>query len=310
MTISIIIPIYNCEKTLERCLNSIQTQTFTDFECLLINDGSKDKSEDICRTYCQKDSRFCLYSQQNTGVSAARNLGIENALGDYIFFVDGDDWLESNTLQALYENISIYNCDIVQCGYVLTDGNVVFDRVTYEEGYFDINKHFLNSCWGKLIKKELLIKNDINFPVGIALAEDMHFSLLAYLNSSKTYVLKDCFYNYYYNEMGAGNTFSVNKINGEAFVIKDLMSKISFVEDKSIWLDFLSYKKIICKKKYLFCLEKPDFALFKVTFPEMNDYFLKRETRIKRLFYLLIFRNFKFIPSIFCIFFRIIKKYK
>ena len=310
MTISIIIPIYNCEKTLERCLKSIQSQTFSDFECLLINDGSKDQSEDICKFYCSNDNRFCLFSQQNAGVSAARNFGIEKSSGNYIFFVDGDDWLECNTLQNLYDNIVGYNCDIVQCGYVLTDGNKIFVRISYEEGDFDISKHFLNSCWAKLIKKDLLIKNNINFPVGIALAEDMYFSFLAYLNSSRVYIVKDCFYNYSYNEMGAGNTFSPDKINGEAFVIKQLINKINSVEDKGLWLNFLNYKKTICKKKYLFCLPNPDFKSFKDTFPEMNEYFIEKESGIKRFFYILVFKGFKFIPYVFCILFRKIKKYK
>ena len=91
--VSIIVPIFNTEQYLSRCLDSIESQTFNDWECILINDGSTDKSENICNEYANKDSRFKVINQKNSGVSAARNAGLDVAKGEWIGFVDSDDWI-------------------------------------------------------------------------------------------------------------------------------------------------------------------------------------------------------------------------
>ena len=99
--ISIIVPIYNVENYLRMCLDSIQNQTYQNFECLLINDGSPDNSAEICREYVAKDARFRYFEKENGGLSSARNYGIERAEGSFITFVDSDDWLEANSLEIL-----------------------------------------------------------------------------------------------------------------------------------------------------------------------------------------------------------------
>ena len=110
--ISIIVPIYNVENYLRMCLDSIQNQTYTNFECLLINDGSPDNSAEICREYAAKDSRFRYFEKENGGVSSARNLGIKRSGGAYITFIDSDDWVEPNHLEALLKGIKENNADI------------------------------------------------------------------------------------------------------------------------------------------------------------------------------------------------------
>ena len=106
--ISIIVPIYNVEKYLRQCLDSIMNQTYQNFECLLINDGSPDNSANICREYVDKDSRFKYFEKENGGVSSARNLGIEYSKGEYITFIDSDDWVDSDYLELLYMKINEY----------------------------------------------------------------------------------------------------------------------------------------------------------------------------------------------------------
>lgn len=101
MSISIIVPVYNTEKYLSACLDSILTQSFTDFELLLVDDGSTDKSGEICDEYAQKDSRIRVFHKENGGVSSARNLGIEEAVGDYLHFVDADDIVLSGAYEYL-----------------------------------------------------------------------------------------------------------------------------------------------------------------------------------------------------------------
>ncbi len=115
--ISVIIPVYNAEKTLTRCLDSIMKQTFDDFEAILINDGSKDKSEEICSKYCEKDNRFRLISQENAGPSKARNRGIDEAVSKYLAFVDTDDYIEPDMLENLFNAAEESMAELTVCGY-------------------------------------------------------------------------------------------------------------------------------------------------------------------------------------------------
>ena len=113
--ISIIIPIYNSDKYLLECLNSVINQSFLDFEVLCVNDGSTDRSKDICEQYVRKDKRFRLYNQENAGVSVARNLGIEQAQGEYLCFLDSDDVIAKDFLRNLFDRMQ--GCDASVCDY-------------------------------------------------------------------------------------------------------------------------------------------------------------------------------------------------
>ena len=115
--VSIIVPIYNVENYLRQCLDSIVAQTYQNFECLLINDDSPDNSADICREYVKKDSRFRYFEKENGGVSSARNLGIERSKGKYITFIDSDDWVDSDYVETLYDELIKENADIAVSTY-------------------------------------------------------------------------------------------------------------------------------------------------------------------------------------------------
>lgn len=115
--VSIIVPVYNTEEYIRQCLDSILNQTYQNFECLLINDGSSDNSSDICREYVAKDTRFRYFKKENGGVSSARNLGIELSEGDYITFIDSDDWVDSDYLEVLYSAILEEQADIAVSTY-------------------------------------------------------------------------------------------------------------------------------------------------------------------------------------------------
>ena len=115
--ISIIIPVYNAEQYLEDCLLSISQQTFGDFEILAVNDGSTDRSLEILKKYQEKEPRLKVFSQENKGVSAARNLGVEYAKGEYIIFLDSDDYIENNMIESLLKVAIENQSDIVLCGF-------------------------------------------------------------------------------------------------------------------------------------------------------------------------------------------------
>ena len=125
--ISVIVPVYNVEEYLEECLESIQHQTYTDIEVILVNDGSTDGSKDICERYCQKDSRFKLINQKNQGQSVARNRGVKESIGQYIMFVDSDDVINTNVLEILLP-------------YMKTDVDIVECRLTINKEEFNLTK--------------------------------------------------------------------------------------------------------------------------------------------------------------------------
>lgn len=209
--ISIIIPIYNCEKYLPRCLDSILAQTFTDFELILVNDGSTDGSDNICDSYVEKDKRVRVIHQANAGVSAARNAGLNIAQGEYIGFVDADDYINAEMFRILYEDAVRENADIVMCDAVTkTDGkpdeedtisalseSCIIDRNDWTP---DILRYTAGSVCRCLYKKELV--EDIRFPVGIKISEDRLFNLQAMGKASRLFYDKRGLY-YRYVRIGS-----------------------------------------------------------------------------------------------------------
>lgn len=185
--ISIIIPVYNAERYLRQCLDSILAQTYPDWECILVDDGSKDSSGDICDEYTQKDSRFKVYHKENGGVSSARNCGLDNARGEWIGWVDSDDYVEPEFLQNFMELPQ--DVDMLQQGFHATnwhDGKG--NREIYTKcRYCKDRKELLPSIiqilrigqfpylWCKLFKKSIIETNELRFNTSISFQEDYLF---------------------------------------------------------------------------------------------------------------------------------------
>ena len=175
--VSIIIPIYNAETHLARCVESILGQTFGDFELLLVNDGSGDGSLAVCQRYAAMDSRVRVLDKANGGVSSARNLGIESAAAEWVMFVDADDWVESNMLELAVPYADSY--DIVRLAWVAHHANnvAIQKRVMNAESPQQLLKQLIRrrtklAIWGTLIHRELFMLNDIRFDVSYDYAED------------------------------------------------------------------------------------------------------------------------------------------
>lgn len=205
MKVSVIVPIYNAEKTLERILNSLMSQTLKDFEVLMINDGSNDSSGIICESYAKKDSRFKAIHKVNGGVSSARQIGIERATGEYIIHADSDDWVEQTMLEELYNEAINKKADIVICDYF----------VNYKNGQHYINQKPENlnrqniqnelfgklhgSCCNKLVKRKCIVDYNIKFTQGINYCEDLLFWLEILNYPLEISYLNKAFYHYYYD---------------------------------------------------------------------------------------------------------------
>lgn len=240
VTISIIIPVYNVENYICRCLDSIVQQTYPDFEVLMIDDGSRDKSGDICDKYATEDARFRVFHKKNEGVSSARNLGLENARGEWITFIDADDWIDKETLEKCLENT--VNVDYVRFGMksVYADNSYVEDKRldsnwSYEQYYAKVfaRQTTLGVCGG-LYLRTVFLKNNITFNTSYTLGEDW-LVLIQYLKSINIVrIINDPFYNYNkQNESSVTATINVTKfieLNEVASIIchdKDLMNRFS-----------------------------------------------------------------------------------
>lgn len=201
--LSIIVPVYNAENYLNMTLNSIRNQTFVDFECILINDGSLDRSGDICDELALFDNRFVVIHQKNGGVSCARNNGLKRATGNYIGFVDADDYIENDMYEKLVLAAENLKADVASCG-VVHEYKLNKVKINEQENFFEKYNSpidlFYNNCleidvlWNKIYRKELI--NDINFCEDISYTEDQLFVAEALLKAKSIAVTRDIKYHY------------------------------------------------------------------------------------------------------------------
>lgn len=203
--ISVVVPVYNCEKTLSKCLSSVLNQTFKDFELIIVNDGSPDNSEKICREFEEKDKRVKYIRRENGGLASVRNLGLSEAKGDYLCFVDSDDYIDEAALSFMYRTAEKEKSDIVLCGYYIENGKNV-ERNSCESvsiGKENINSHIvelksknlIDPAWNKLYRLSFLKETDVQFPVG-EYYEDTCFNLKLLAFAPIITVCNECFYHY------------------------------------------------------------------------------------------------------------------
>ena len=205
--VSVIIPVYNIHDYIIDCLMSVVNQSLTQIEILVVNDGSTDNSSEIVDKFIEEtgDKRIMLINQKNQGLSAARNTGASNANGEFLFFLDGDDWIDAKTLQIMYEEAERNHANVVICDYqkrytskteILTGGDLPY---IYKGGVEEILRLFLIgkivvAAWNKLYRREWYMENDFKFPVGY-LFEDISLTNLI-CNAETIVKLNEPFYNY------------------------------------------------------------------------------------------------------------------
>lgn len=273
--ISIIVPVYNVEKYLDRCIKSILNQTYKDFELILINDGSTDNSGNICDEYKKIDNRIVVIHKKNGGTSSARNDGIDIAKGKYIGFVDSDDYIEENMYYELYNDIKINNSDISICKYIEMDDNTIkhrgnllknsYSKIESLEELYKQNWAEFVVPWNKLYKSELI--KEFRYPLGRKYEDAFIIHRLLYKCNKVTCINKNLYY--YYQRKGStmNSEFSVKNIDMLYFNL----DRIKFFEDinqnelkhKSIYIFILNYfsiyenvKNILKDKYYLKKLKK------------------------------------------------------
>ena len=217
MKYSVIIPVYNVEKYIDRCLKSIISQNYDDLEIIVIDNGSTDSSGSICDTYASEYSNISVYHIENHGVGSARNFGLSKARGEFIYFVDSDDYLVGN-LFAEFEDKLTPDLDLLVFSYYnsfeqeMTEKNRKKKILPYNGSYdkYDFSKIFkdlflsdmLYTVWNKLYRREFLIENNISFEK-YELGEDVRFNLNAYRNVNKVYLSQDSYYVYVIGRKGS-----------------------------------------------------------------------------------------------------------
>ncbi len=264
--VSVIVPVYNVEKYLRRCLDSIANQDFCDFECICVDDGSTDGSGKILDEYAQRDARFVVKHQSNQGVSVARNLGLDCANGEYVTFVDSDDWIERNTYSTAYALAKGKNLDIIQWTFA---GNDL--RLKVASGAFSIEKdveYFSASSVDKLIHIDVIKQNGIRFPVGIRLSEDRLFCFECYLNSKLCYFIDKPFYHYESRDSSATRSVTESEILDEVKVLRKM--EILAKAKSSACNNLISQRKCQTVFNMLSVATRSSIKLSRIIFPEVN----------------------------------------
>lgn len=271
--ISLIVPIYNVDKYIERCIESVLKQTLEDFELILIDDGSTDKSSEICNKYKEKDRRVRVKYKTNGGVSSARNEGIDMAIGEYIGFLDPDDYLDIDALDYLYNIAQQYQSDIACYRMkIYINETLQSDMYEYEEIHvytgeeiikeYTLSGKFLYSSCNKIYSKKLFLNKSNRFSNDIRYAEDALFNYLVLCDAEKLVFSNQKKYNYCINSEGV-----VSNVTEKRLDIFKSQKRIYHLLDKK----YNDYAKTITKQYILSSiLLVSDIALEKKIFEKRN----------------------------------------
>lgn len=283
--VSVIVAVYAAEKYLGRCLDSLLAQTLTEYEVLLIDDGSLDCSGNICDSYAAQDRRFKVFHKTNGGVASARQMGLSLASGEYVIHVDPDDWIEPEMLNDLYSHACLLNADLVICDFFLHKGD--------EKSYVCQKPQNLNSasvrkelfenlqgyCWNKLVKKSSIQRYGVSFKNNMVVWEDLLFCVELLQNSISVAYLPKAYYHYVRDENGNSlvDAVSKRKLDSMLFFIDYCQNKISDFD-----LCLLDEKKIEAKRTAFLinCISK---KVFVETLSEVNSLFINGFKKFKKL---------------------------
>ena len=277
--ISVIIPIYNVDKYLERCVNSIIEQTYENLEIILVDDGSKDKSPQICDSYEKKDRRIKVIHKENSGVSETRNIGIKQSTGKYILFVDADDYLEKDMIMCLYNTLTDNKVDIVRGNYYISNGsdnkikgntyglaNRVLDRNDIVEKLIPNLLESKIQCyvWLLLISREKINKID-EFDKELYILEDTLFYINLLLKADSIYILDIPLYNYNIANISSATKSSkyyVRNMKNMINVNKKIREAIQGIESqKNNYIEIIDTRHFSCIINYIYMIYKSEKKL-------------------------------------------------
>lgn len=298
--ISIIIPAYNAQATIVRCIDSLLAQTLKEWEAVIIDDGSFDATYDLCKAYCEKDWRLHLIHIENQGASFARNLGLDIARGEYLLFVDADDELMPSCLERMFCTIKNSDADILLSGISLVDTHGEINTVLPEVPYENRINHYWETLYtlqqstglvgyvsNKLYKKRLIDQNNLRFDTGKKVQEDLKFAISAFSHTKSVLFLNESYYLYYFikkdrtlldNYGMIDNALSFSeKLASEKYEYNIYQKNIcwdvakilcvciyhcsNYAEVKHLLVELRENKRFVNMLKYAFPLKKPYYDL-------------------------------------------------
>ena len=315
--VTVIVPIYNVEKYLARCIDSLVNQTLNEIEIVLVNDGTKDSSGKIAMQYAKQYKEKIIYlEKENGGLSDARNYGLAYAKGEYIAFLDSDDYIEKDAYEKMYEKAKLENADYVECDFIWEYPNKKRKDKCYQ---YNNKKEMLAFArvvaWNKLIKREIIEENNIRFPKGLRY-EDIEFTYKLIQHLNKICYVDQCFIHYIQRKNSIANV--QNEKTAEIFEILD--NVIRYYKEKNLFEEYrneLEYNyaryllcsslKRICKignKQIRKRLIQQTWSKLNIEFPEWKENKILRDVHIKKNIYMKTINKFTY--NIYTIFWQII----
>jgi glycosyltransferase involved in cell wall biosynthesis len=285
MKFSVIIPVYNVEKYIQECLQSLIQQTVSDFEAIIINDGSSDESRNIAESLTKDDKRFSIIDRSNGGQASARNLGLKAVSGDYVVFLDSDDWIEKDTLETIDAYIREYNPDIISFGYryqpsglISTPGMAKSDFGRLLPISVIINKLSQkgadligSTCW-RCYRRQMIVKNQILFDEDLQTGEDGVFNLTVYQHASNYLFMDAVLYNYRYNPDSLVNKYYPNKF--------DMVIKAHLSEDEQLKI-LSAMTDVMVNRRAISLLEKTYNCMLNIFHPDNSSGFKEKFQELK-----------------------------
>lgn len=283
--ISIIVPIYNSEKYLEKCIESVLKQEYECYELILIDDGSTDQSGIICDQYAKKDNRIKVIHKNNSGVSDSRNIGIKRATGKYILFLDSDDWIEGNSLDKIYEAINEKELDILIFGYREIYENKNTSKINsyfnsnddrFEDVILNISSNIKGFLFNKLIRKSCI---EYYFNESIYVKEDLYFLLQNRENFKRFDIIPDIIYNYRIRDTSVShvnikNVKHISELEVDKYIVEKVQSKYSY-----------DYKLLFIEEYFclLFYLGKEDKKYLKKIYENIQQQYYNEVMKFKNI---------------------------
>ena len=263
--VSVIVPVYNTEKYLDKCIQSLVEQSLESLEIILLDDGSSDSSGEICERYGQRYENVCVYHLKNGGPSKARNIGLRKAKGEYIGFVDSDDYVKKDIYKLLYEEAKQHKSDIVMCSYAIDNGNTSYElnmnyRAAYEgheqivselcAAYSQIYHNGLYSVCNKIFEHDMLQKNKILFDEDLIRAEDAWFVFACLKKAKKVTFLNKTLY--YYRQISTSTMHTIQEDRYERS--KKFREKLKLEnESLSISVDYNEFYYEFLYETFVYC---------------------------------------------------------
>ena len=272
--VSVIIPVYNAEKFIRRCLDSVIHQTYKDLDIIVVDDGSTDGSGAICDEYAAKDNRFHVIHEKNAGVSVARQVGLDSVRGDYCSFIDADDWAEANMIELMLKEATTKDADIVICDYYIEKKIVKYrkcENIPYEinsETYLQeilLGRSF-SVLWNKLFKTSVLKKNRF-YPPKLLTYEDTMFLIKTLLDHPKISYIQEALYHYTENIFSITHNLTEKSLKERLVFFNEVDKILSDVQKIYFRGLKLNYLEVLFISK--------NFTLLKSTFPEIHHEAIK-----------------------------------